>query len=408
MRVGVFTAIATAIAVGALVVSGGGSSYTCTTTLNSGADLSLAIEAATAGNTICMNTGSYLFNGSEPFGQPGLYLIHFASDVNVVPVSGATVSIAAMNGGSNYHLNFDGSPGTMNIAGFDWDTADDTPEPSNHLTFKHINWTQGMMIRVHGNGGDQYILVDDNTFNGIPGASGFEGRLEVRGYSTVSDVGVTIQNSLFTGNPGATVDGQPCSDGVQIIGGAYGVKILNDEFTGIVQGICAAHSDAIQLDGSSHTLIQHNYVHDDETGIMAPDGGDTEQVINNAFYHIAAQSLQFADHHNDLIQHNTFAGTTSSAGWCGHKPPSGPTSTGCVVTDNVFQTAPNPGDVGSNTEDYNLCPVGNTDCAAASDVLAAPVYVGGATPSMFAGFALDSSSPGYHVGSDGQSMGVVP
>ena len=74
-------------------------------------------------------------------------------------------------------------------------------------------------------------------------ATSYEGRLTVRGYDNSSPVGVKITNSHF-GNGG-------CSDGVQIVGDAYGVQVgPGNEFSGIRQGACAAHVDSIQLYGS--------------------------------------------------------------------------------------------------------------------------------------------------------------
>ena len=51
------------------------------------------------------------------------------------------------------------------------------------------------------------------------------------------------------------------TDGVQIIGNAYGVQVgPGNEFTGLAQTTSGAHTDPIQLYGSSHTLITGNYI----------------------------------------------------------------------------------------------------------------------------------------------------
>ena len=47
-------------------------------------------------------------------------------------------------------------------------------------------------------------------------------------------------------------------------------------FTGLAQ-VSATHTDAIQLYGSSHTLITGNWLHDNSTGIMAPDTSDHDR-----------------------------------------------------------------------------------------------------------------------------------
>ena len=109
-------------------------------------------------------------------------------------------------------------------------------------------------------------------------SSCYEGRLTVRGYNNTAPVGVTITNNHF-GNGGE-------SDGVQLIGGAYGVQVgPGNEFTGIKQGSYSAHVDPIQLYGTTphgdhrattstatrpgswratatdHALITHNVFH---------------------------------------------------------------------------------------------------------------------------------------------------
>ncbi len=108
-----------------------------------------------------------------------------------------------------------------------------------------------------------------------------------------------ITNSHF-GNGG-------CSDGVQIVGDAYGVQIgPGNEFSGIRQGTCAAHVDSIQLYGSSHTQIVGNYFHDDDTIIMAPDGGDSEVIADNVMVGGGyVPAVQLGSHDGTQFVHNT-------------------------------------------------------------------------------------------------------
>ena len=61
-------------------------------------------------------------------------------------------------------------------------------------------------------------------------------------------MGVSITNNHF-GNGG-------CSDGIQIIGNAYGVGVgPGNEFSGVRQNGYSNHIDSIQLYGSRHTQI---------------------------------------------------------------------------------------------------------------------------------------------------------
>ena len=56
------------------------------------------------------------------------------------------------------------------------------------------------------------------------------------------------------------------------------------------------------------------------------------------------------------------------------------------------------------TSNHNL----NSGWSETGGVTGTPVLVGGATPTSYAGYVLSPSSPGYHAGSDGSSMGITP
>lgn len=50
-----------------------------------------------------------------------------------------------------------------------------------------------------------------------------------------------------------------------------------------------------------------------------------------------------------------------------------------------------------------------TTCVGANDVVSdSATFVGGATPTTYAGWELASGSPSYHAGLDGKSMGINP
>ena len=101
---------------------------------------------------------------------------------------------------------------------------------SADITFSHNTFTGMSLVqtqRAHAN-----ILFDSNRLDGNNvGPDNYEGRLTIRGYDNTRPVGVTIRNNHF---------GSGCSDGVQVIGGAYGVRIgPGNEFTIIRQADCA-------------------------------------------------------------------------------------------------------------------------------------------------------------------------
>lgn len=371
---------------------------TCTQTLSAGSDVAQAIIDAPAGSVICLSSGSY--------DEVILTSVSKASDVMVRPADGASVTInsgttAAINVRMVDHVRFSGLGGTMTVQGLIFDQLYDQPSNSNHMTFDHITWSSGLTVWMHGT--DQAVLFDYDTFDNLQGGL-YEGRLTVVGENNTAPVGLTVANSHFGGNAG-------CSDGVQIIGGAYGVQVgPNNEFEDIQQGSCEAHSDPVQLYGTSHTLITGNFFHDNSTGIMAVDGADHEQFINNVFVVSPGgypQVFQLGSHVGTTIQHNTFAGTDSDIGFCGQKPNSGlPPSSGCIVRDNVYAGSVNPGTIGGNTEDHNLCRDGESACADSSDVHGVPTYVGGASPMTYGDYRLAPGSLGKGAASDGTDIGI--
>src|SRR5690348_14634369 len=118
------------------------------------------------------------------------------------------------------------------------------------------------------------IVFDHDTFANINVCNNcYEGRLQVAGQpSGGRSSGITIETSTF--GPGGGADG--------LQDGRWGVQILSNEFTWIRE-IDAVHTDALQLYGQDYTVIRGNYFHDDDTDIMAPDGGDHEQITDNVF-----------------------------------------------------------------------------------------------------------------------------
>ena len=126
-----------------------------------------------------------------------------------------------------------------------------------------------------------------------------EARVFLTGGSQPS--GVTIRDSKFYGG---------LSDGIQ--NGSYGTQIIGNEFYEITPGSpSGVHADAIQLYGSSHTVIRGNYMHDmpEVPFIMAADGTDHELIEDNVVEgssHGYPYITLFSDD-SSIVRHNTFA-----------------------------------------------------------------------------------------------------
>jgi hypothetical protein len=258
--------------------------------------------------------------------------------------------------------------------------------------------TQMMRVDTPTSAPNANVLIDHNTFSGINVCSScYEGRLAIRGYNNTQPVGVTVSNNLF--GPGGD------SDGVQIIGDAYGVQIgPGNEFRGLAQ-VSTAHTDAVQLYGSSHTLITGNWMHDNSTGIMAPDGSDHETITNNVIETTGYPwPIVMGNAVGNTITHNVLPGSGGTIEV--DKSNGGATSSGNVITDNVIAGVTNAsgGAPQGSSVDYNL----TGKLIGAHDVKASPTYAGGSSPNSYAGYALTATSAGATSASDGGAVGVRP
>jgi len=212
--------------------------------------------------------------------------------------------------------------------------------------------------------------------------------------------GVVISNNL--------IQGSGPSDGVQIVGGAYGTVIgPGNEFVGIKQSGCGTvHCDPIQFYGAVNTTVTGNYFHGNSTGIMSSSSNGTPLTLtNNVFVTDGEYPDQLVQEggRNDVITHNTFA-NGARIRFCncnGTGFSSNETVTNNIVTGGIRLTE---GQTTSTfTMDYNLIPGGGTG---AHTISGSPTYVGGSSPTTFVGFALTSTSLGHLAASDGSDMGI--
>ncbi len=343
-------------------------------------NLSSVYASAQGGDVIHLASGNY---GSFGGGSK-------SSVVTLVAQSGATATISPNLGTAVNNLRFDG----LTIDGAYTNGV-------KNVAFVNSKFTGLVRVDTPANISNANVLFDHDTFDGLNAtASSYEGRLTVRGYDNSSPVGVKITNSHF-GNGG-------CSDGVQVIGGAYGVQIgPGNEISGIKQASCSNHVDSIQLYGSSHTQIVGNYFHDADTVIMAPDGGDQENITDNVMLGSGyVSAVQLGSQDGTVFRHNTVKNIQVQTG----SKVGGSASRNVVVQDNAFaQGADLNPDQGSGCSScptsYNLFATSNAASGTNAQV-GAPVFSGGATPSSYSGYALASNSPGKANASDGADRGI--
>ena len=357
------------------------------------ASLAGAIRNASAGTTICLSSGSY--------GPVTFRSLSKSSDVTVRPAPGANVTIGQVDLQAVRHLRFTGLGGSMSVDGAEVDDINTRPNCSSHLTFDHLRFTRGMDI--YPRCANMAILVDHDNLNNLRNVEGGDGRLNVQAMDEgpKADQGITISNSTFNGG---------CSKGIQILGGAYGVQVLNNEFAHLSQSGCdPIHIGGIQIYGGSHIHLKGNYFHDngDSAGglSMPADGGRNVLVEDNVWVCTCAYpwSIQAAGTQGSRFVHNTFAG----GGGIHFYVEQGWVAAGNLVRDNVF-TDPSNGITwdsrSSNygTNDHNL----NAGVRGIGDISGRPVFVGGKHPTSFAGYRLARHSRGKRAASDGGDIGI--
>src|SRR3954451_1338969 len=233
--------------------------------------LSLSARADAADLNATPSNFSSVFNGAQ-----GGDVIHLAagsygsfsggsksSFVKIQADSGVTASMSVSLSNSAKNLRFKNL--TLSSAYLNRAT---------YIEFVGNKFTGAVRIDTPDNT-DLHVLFDGNSHDNINVCGTcYEGRITVNGSNNSAPNGVKIINSHFSGGN---------SDGVQIVGNAYGTQIgPGNLFENIVM-IDDTHTDAIQLYHSRHTLITGNLLRNNETGIMAPDGADHEVIENNVF-----------------------------------------------------------------------------------------------------------------------------
>lgn len=249
-----------------------------------------------------------------------------------------------------------------------------TGTPAN-VTIQNSRFSGTFVARV-STWNQANVLLTDNTHRDISPNGGWEGRVQVAtgGVGGSNPSGLTIQRSVFSGG---------ASDGIQV--GGRGVRILRNEFANLIQGDAdVAHTDPIQGYGNSDTVIEGNYVRDSSMGIVFFDGTSGERIVNNVVEDIDSQSIVV--NRNSLVEHNTVV----RGGLVRVYANRGTDGTGTTIRNNVF----------------NATSVTTANASAGANVSNA-IFLGGVSPTTFAGFRLAPGSPGKGAATDGLDVGIT-
>ena len=371
----------------------------CTRTISSG--LQSALNRASGGAVICLNAGSH--------GNVSLTSKSYSSDVIVRPVANAAVAVGEVTLNAVAHLRFTGNGGgsaTMSIAGNNVDKG--TSNCSRNITFDHATYTAP--VSVHDNSGsgcsvNEHLLWDHDKFDSLTSGA-YEGRISITGDGAASATGIVFSNSSFQHEPSSAA----CSDGF-FLADTNGVQIgPGDEFSDLpVAGCGGVHVDPIGGFTSHNTVVVGNYFHDmggGGTGILSDlEPGQIVKnnvILSTGYWH----SILVKGARNNTYTHNVLAGDVD---W--QISNEGTSGFGNLVRDNVFtktahgsQCISLDGSSTTYTADHNL---GISRLGPGCDVKGPPVFV--ASPSSgYYHYQLASTSPGYHAGSDGKSIGIAP
>jgi len=356
----------------------------CTQTLSAGANVASAVSSAAAGTTICLNNGNY-----------GGFTLSGVSKNPRVTVRAVNQLGASFTGG----LTFTGGTNGLTFDGFNFASITITGASTRELTFRNYNQTKKFDISGVTTATPN-ILLENFTQIGLNLSDADPAGIAVSGNRTTPIA--TIRN--------ATIDGG-CSDGIRI---ATPINVENSRIMNKQVGNCPndPHTDAVQFYGGpvAGTIIRGNYFYRNVQVLAAYDGVEGVLIENNVFdpgpdgERRSCQIELYSDA-NSIVRHNTVVYRGSNYGdICLDRKPQNDAGFGTIVVDNIANSISTRNGSTYAERHHNLVRTGAT----AGDISGSPTYVGGSTPTTFAGFGLASNSLGKGAASSpaGSDIGV--
>jgi hypothetical protein len=392
---------------------GGGGTITCNQSSTSAADLTSDLAAISNGQTLCLtNAVSY---GSFTGTNKTITIIAQSGTGTASPVNATMTNITLGSGDSGFTL--DGGRSSFGSTGLTVASGADIEGGASNLTIKNTSFTNQVFV---DGGSTDGIVLDGNQHNWpadsnlvaenakIFLASGLSG--------TIGSPAVTVKNSqIWNGD----------LDGIHI-GGGSGMVIDSNDLNNICQN-GPNHTDNIQTDTSVTTNVQitKNFVHQTTPcgtqGVTSYDNGSSGYIVEDNVISIRwGPVLELYGDQNSTVRHNTLQffladPTTADLTHCeffnqtcgkmifSHK--TGTTAgSGTHAYDNIATTIEFT-DGSTGTADHNMCR--ETGCTGTGTLNStAPTYVGGTSPTTYAGFCLTAGSAGHAAASDGLDIGI--
>ena len=340
------------------------------------------VSAARNGQTVCLAAGNYAtWTGTTR-------AITIAPEPNVSPSLNFDFGTGAANftidGG---HTGYDSNSPGINLVNDNYFDAG-----SKNITLENVAVTCNsqlfcLQVRTEGPG----IVVTGNVFHDMQYPNNVSGAVWLLPPDTVPASNIVIANNLFRDMGADGIDGGPAT----IVGNDF--SNVNSDSTD------PRHTDVIQF--GPNNVIEGNFVHNGcIQGIDAFDGTTGNTIEDNVIAGCSVHSLvTAADNPGSLVAHNTVIGAGGLE--CGSKTGSPPSTT--QIRDNILQQGINWGGVRCtpSVDSHNMSEVFG-QIHGSSDFLGTPVFVGGAHPSTYGGYALASGSPGKGKVSDGGAVGA--
>ncbi len=319
------------------------------------------LSAATAGHTVCLATGNYgTFSGTS-------------KAVTIKAASGASASMKFSFGAGDTGFTIDGMVNAGGSIG----------SGASNITIRNSAFDSE--IRVDGTTPSSNIVFDGNTHNNISG------------YSTsqrfLANGAVTIKNSRFEGGG---------SDGVRL-GSSQPVQVINNTFLNILADGSGNHTDMIQAYGGSNAIVRGNFFKQTisgDTQVFGAYDGTSGNLIEDNVIDVTSRNwgIELYSDKDSIVRHNTVA-YHDICSWnqpCGlialDRKSVNPAGSGTQVYDNIAIVVISNGSTASRN-DHNL---------SGQSVK----YVGGLSPTTYAGYTLAAGSPGVNAASDGLDLGA--
>jgi len=341
--------------------------------------LATQVSAATAGQTICLASGSYgTWNGASK-SAPGITL---------TAAEGASVSMGLVFNLSNVqNVTVDGSlmGGSMTIGGANMNGSTTN---ARNITVRNATFTAEIVIDGPTNSaitlGPGLVL---NNLNANSTCSNAPARIWLS-YWAASHSGVTITGNTMIGGS---------KDGFQ---GAVGVNIIDNHFENISdEGHPCSHTDAIQLVGASGATIEGNTIINTSSGIVDFDDTAGHTIRDNAcrsIHRSGGACITLYSDTGSLVEHNTNATgpVLELSKKSGHN-----NGTGTIFRDNV----------GSVLIDASTLAVNSNNLfsgASSPNINGTPTFAGGGSLTEWADWCLTGPSGAMTGSTTGGPVGI--